>query len=72
MELWFYNNLSAIEINRYIFTSNIAESTNRPFNINYHGACKSLYAFENAIIKLIELNENKKSYNDYNYSSTCE
>jgi len=38
--------------------------------MNYKGACKTLLAFENAIKKLIILFENKKEYNDYNYSAS--
>ena len=49
------NNLNPIDINHYFFTNNICESTNRTLNMNYQGVHKSLYAFENAILKLIEL-----------------
>ena len=54
------NNLNAVTINHYFFINNIAESANRTLNMNYHGVCKSLYAFENAIITIKELYENEK------------
>ena len=60
------NNL--IDLNHYFFTNNICESTNRTLNMNYKGACKSILSFENAILSLIKLYENKKKYVDFTFS----
>ena len=38
--------------------------------MNYKGSCKTWFAFESAIIKLFELCNNKKPYNNYNFSSS--
>lgn len=38
--------------------------------MNYKGSCKTLFAFESAILKLIELYNNKNPYNNYNFSSS--
>ena len=51
--IWNYdikNDSNSEDINNYFFTNNICESSNRTLNMNYKGSCKTLMAFENAII----------------------
>ena len=63
-----HNNLYPINIDHYFFTNNVCESINRTLNKYYKGACKSLLAFENAILKLIQLYTDRNKYEDYNFS----
>ena len=49
-------------LDNFFLTNNICESTNRMLNMNYKGVCKSTKNFEDAIIKLIDIYENKNKY----------
>ena len=54
----------------FFLTNNICESTNRLLNMNYKGVCKSVKNFEDAIIALITLYDDKNNYVEGKFSIT--
>jgi len=54
----------------FFLTNNICESTNRLLNMNYKGVCKSVKNFEEAIISLIKLYDEKNNYKEDNFTIT--
>ena len=57
-------------IDDFFLTNNICESTNRLLNMNYKGVCKSVKNFEDAIIALINLYNDKNTYIEGKFSVT--
>ena len=57
-------------LDNFFLTNNICESTNRLLNMNYKGVCKSIKNFEDAIISLIDIYENKNKYVEGKFNIT--
>ena len=69
--LWCYYKIrNSLDNEIYFFTNNISESTNRTLNINYVGGCHSFFNFLKALSDLINIFENKETYDENKLSIT--